>query len=168
MMNGADLTTVVPVEEMRGENEQETSGLARMFDEARGFLAAFDWCLTIEESYFGFGYASIVAVFLFRIRPARPSVDDWLWVVVGDLPPAYLVTEGNPTPDLAVDGYISEMTKWVKAAKKGRSVEDLIPVNVPPTRENAAALERRLGVLRQLIEGTVERGKSKRVSREVH
>lgn len=167
-MNGADLTSVVPIEEMKGETDEETRGLARMLAEARGFLSAFNWCQRIEESYFGFGYAGIVAVFLFRIIPARTGVDDWLWVVVGDLPFAYLVTEGSLTPDLAVDGYICEMSRWVQAAMDGQPVKDLIPVNVPPTQENAEALERRLGALREIVKGTVKPQKSKQVSREVH
>ena len=167
-MNGADVTSVVPIAVMRGENEQETRGLACMHDEAHGFLSSFSWCRRIEESFFGFGYAGIVAVFLFKVTPATAGVDDWLWVIVGDLPPAYLVTEGNPTPDLAVDAYISEMSKWVQAAKEGRPVKDLIPVNVPPTQENAEALERRLGALREIIKRTLQQQKSTQVSREVH
>lgn len=166
-MNGADLATVVPIAEMKGENEEETLGLKRLFEEAHGFLSAFDWCRSIEDSYFGFGYAGIVAVFLFRISPVRSDVDDWLWVVVGDLPPAYLVTEGNLTPDLALDGYIDEMTRWVRAAKEERSVEDLIPVNVLPTLESADALERRLGALRRIIAETAAHQRSKQFSREV-
>lgn len=167
-MNSADLTSVVPIVEMRGETEEETRGLALMFQEARAFLSSFTWCERIQDSFFGFGYAGIVAVFLFRIVPARPGVDDWLWVVVGDLPPAYLVTEGNLTPDLAVDGYICEMTKWVEAAKERRPVGDLIPVNVPATQANAEVLERRLNALRHIINDTVLPHRSKRASREVH
>lgn len=166
-MNGADLASVVPIAEMKGENEEETVGLKRLFEEAYGFLSAFDWCRSIADSYFGFGYAGIVAVFLFRISPVRSDVDDWLWVVVGDLPPAYIVTEGNLTPDLALDGYIDEMSKWVHAAKEGRSVEDLIPVNVLSTVENADAMERRLGALRRIITKTGAPQKSKQLLREV-
>lgn len=166
-MNGADLTSVVRIDEMKGENEEETLGLKLMLEEAHAFLSSFNWCTRIEESYFGFGYAGIVAVFLFRINQVRSDVDDWLWVVVGDLPPAYLVTEGNLTPDLALDGYINEMTKWVQAMQHGCSVEDLIPVNVPPTQENAEALEGRLSALRRIIKDTVAPQKSRQFSKEV-
>ena len=139
-----------------------------MLEEARGFLSTFNWCRRTEESYFGIGYADILAVFLFRISPACTGVDDWLWVVVGDLPNAYLVTEGNLTPELAVDGYVYEMSRWVEAAKDGRPVEDLIPVNVAPTQENAEALERRLRALKEIVKDAIELQRSKRVSREVH
>jgi hypothetical protein len=168
LKNGADLPSVVPISEMRGENDEETRGLRRMFEEAHEFLSSFSWCQRIEESFFGFGYARIVAVYLFKIVPDRAGVDDWLWVVVGDLPPAYLVTEGNSTPDLALDAYIGEMSKWVEAAKKRRSVRHLIPVNVPATKRNAEALEGRLNALRNIIRDTVLPHKSNRASREVH
>jgi hypothetical protein len=167
-MNAADLTSVVPIVEMRGENDEETLGLQAMFERARCFLSEFSWCRQIEESYFGFGYSGIVAVFLFKILPSRPGVDDWLWVVVGDVPPAYLVTEANLTPDLALDSYIREMNKWVSAARAGRPVQDLIPVGVPPTQENAAALGRRLRALGLIIKNTVAPHKSKRLSREIN
>jgi len=39
------------------------------------------------------------------------------------------------------------MQDWVEAAKAGRSVENLIPINVPPTPENAARIESRLRFL---------------------
>ncbi len=166
-MNGADLSTVVPIAESIGENEDETRGLRRMFEEAQSFLSSFSWCEQVKESFFGFGYAGIVAVFLFRIRPSRPHIDDWLWVNVGDLPPACLVTEGNLTPDLAVDGYISEMRRWAKAVNEGRSVKALIPVNVAPTLENAEKLERRLNALRKIIRDTLMPRESKQISSEV-
>ena len=166
-MNGADLSFVVPVADMKGENDEETRGLATMFEDACAFLSSFRWCERIEDSFFGFGYAQIVAVFLFRIKPTHPDIDDWLWVVVGDIPPAYLVTQGNITPDLALDGYIFEMSRWVEAAKEGRSVTDLIPVNAPATPENAEALQCRLGALKLIIKDTVAQHRSAQVSREV-
>lgn len=167
-MNGADLTTVVPIAELKGENEEETLELSAMFERAQSYLAAFKWCLGIEESYFGFGYAGIVAVFLFRINPAGADIDDWLWVVVGDVPPAYLVTENNLTPDLALDRYIYEMNRWAKAVKDGSPIEGLIPVSAPPTQETAEALEPRLRALKLFIKDTAAQHKSRRESREVH
>ena len=87
---------------------------------AQEFITSlFSWCERIEESFAGFGYSGIVSVFLFRISSARPGVEGWRWVIVGDLPPACLVTEGKLTPDLAVDAYIPGMSKWVEAVKEG-------------------------------------------------
>lgn len=118
-MNGADLTSVVAVAERRGENPEETRGLTLTFDVAQKFIPSFSWCERIEESFVGVGYSGIVAVFLFRISSARPGVDGWRWVIVGDLPPAYPETEGKLTPDSAVDAYICEMSKCAEDVKEG-------------------------------------------------
>jgi hypothetical protein len=61
-VNGADLTSVVPIEDMKGDNDEETFGLKQMFGEGRGLLSAFARCQRIEGSYFGFGYAGVRAV----------------------------------------------------------------------------------------------------------
>jgi hypothetical protein len=146
-----NLAGLVPTDEMRGDSEQDTRLLREILEEAGAFLRGFDWCLSVDDSYFGFGVGGVVAVFLLRIVPAHEGVDELLWVVTGDLPPAYIVTEGNPTAIDALAAYVDEMSMWVRAARRGDSLDDLIPVNVPPTPENAENLERRLEFLRAKI-----------------
>lgn len=96
---------------------------------------------------FGDGIGGIIGIFFAHIEPERSDVDEWLWVIVGDLPPAYLVTDDCRTPKEAAGGYISEMRRWVDAAKSGDSLQGVIPVNVPATPEWAAGLEKRLDAL---------------------
>src|SRR5262249_54855694 len=124
---------------------------------AERFLGSFAWCGGVAESYFGLGVGGIVAVFLFRIRPARAGVDEWLWVVTGDLPPAYLVTDQAPNPACALEGSIDRMREWAGAARRGRPVVDSIPVNVPPTPEWANKLAGRLDVLEEHVLGSRKR-----------
>jgi hypothetical protein len=100
----------------------------------------------------------VVVVLLFRIVPAREDVDEWLWVVVGDVPPAYLVTDDAPNPASALDGYIGEMERWVAAVRAGQPVDDLIPVGtvdgaaqLEPTVERADEIESRLRFLTEEI-----------------
>lgn len=142
---------VVPVSHMAGEDAEDTELLKGLLAEAESYLASFDWCERLEEAYFGLGVGGIVAVFLFRVRPARPDVDDWLWVIVGDLPPAYLVTDSAPNAACALEGYLGLMQEWVEAVRTGRPLEDLIPVNVPPTVEWATELKGRLEFLRDNV-----------------
>ena len=86
---------------------------------------------------------------LFRsITPRSKDVGTWLWAVVGDLPPAYIVVDDNPTAADALDAYCSEMGSWVEAVERGDSIDDLIPVNVPATPEFARQLGGRLEYLR--------------------
>lgn len=142
---------VVPIAEMRGENDDETQSLRNMEATARGFLSHFDWCTEIREFYFGEGIGDVFAVFLARIIPSRLSVGEYVWIVVGDIPSAYLVTDDCPSPKEALEGYIWEMRKWVALAKDGRTSRDVIPVNVPATPEWAQILELRLDALEQRI-----------------
>lgn len=137
--------------EILGEDEEETIELYDMLKDAEYYLCSFSWCTKIIKSYMGFGYPGIVAVSLFKIIPSSKDVDDWIWVINGDLPSAYMTTESNPNPAYALAGYINEMRKWVNAAKYGDDVSELIPVNVPPTAEWAFKLEKRLNFLESEI-----------------
>lgn len=69
-------------------------------------------------------------------------MDEWIWILVGDLPPAYITCEESPNPASALDAYIGAMDEWVNAAKNGISTNGLIPANVAPTPENAEALQK--------------------------
>ncbi|MFP5237479.1 MAG: hypothetical protein ACLGSD_16400 [Acidobacteriota bacterium] len=140
---------VTPVSEMRGEDEDETRRLRDMEARARDFITSFNWCTAVLDLYFGDGIGDVFAVFFARIKPARPSVDEYLWIVVGDIPPAYLVIDDSPTPKAALECYIREMRKWVALAKDGKSSRDVIPVNVPATPQWAGILESRLNALEQ-------------------
>jgi hypothetical protein len=146
-MSPSSFTGIVPIERMIGDDQEDTALLHDMADQAKRFLTSFGWCHSIEETYFGDGIGKVVAVFLFRIIPARPHVDEWLWVVVGDIPPAYVVTDVCKTPAEALKCYISEMFRWVEFAREGRTCADVNPVNVPATPEWAENLERRLKML---------------------
>lgn len=131
------------------------SGLA---EAAERFLLQQTWCDAVKSGYLGYGCEGIVGVFFFEIIPSRPNVDEQLWVVVGDVPPAYLVCDKAPRPSLALRGYIDEMKRWVDAVQAGRPVDELIPVCyqntlklVPPTVEFAEMLGGRLSLLEQNV-----------------
>jgi len=128
-----------------------SSQLSELELEAANFIRSFAWSGDLLALYEGYQEPDIIGVFLVHLRPAAAEVDEWLWIVVGDLPPAYLVTDGSPTWQQAVAGYIDEMQRWVDAAKTGAPVDDLIPVNTPPTAEYAAMLESRLRTLGETV-----------------
>jgi hypothetical protein len=142
---------VVPISKMCGEDSGETQRLRSMELTAREFISGFDWCLGIRELFFGAGIGDVFAVFLARIFASRTTVDEYLWIVVGDIPPAYLVVDDCPSPKAALEGYIWEMRKWVQLAKQGQSSTDVIRVNTPATPEFADLLEGRLNALEQRI-----------------
>ena len=101
---------------------------------------------SIPEIYFGDGIGKIIGIFLDRIVLAWSELDQWLWVIVGDVPPAYLGTDGCKNPAQAPDAYTEEMSKWI-----ARAGEDVIPVSLHPTPEWAEQLRVRLELLRKLL-----------------
>jgi hypothetical protein len=93
----------------------------------------------------------VIAIFLVELHRSEPDVDPFTWVIVGDLPPAYLNPVYCGSPQAALRGYIEEMSAWVEAVQKGESTDDMIPVNAEPTKENATALTTRLRFLEREI-----------------
>ena len=151
MKNSPDLSKVVEWSKYLAVHQEDIADMNTMYQEAREFLEFYDWCSEIKESFVGVLYPGIVAVFLFRIVPSRTDVDEWIWVIVGDLPSAFLTTDECPNPATALDGYVGAMLEWVDAAQKGQSVAELIPVNVPATKENATMLKARLDFLDERV-----------------
>lgn len=134
--------------ESKPEDEIEYAVLK---NEAVRFIEYYDWCSRIVSTYIGIVYPGIIGVFLFNIIANRKDVDEWVWVIVGDLPPAYITCEDCPNPATAIDAYIGAMLDWVSAASVGDSVDKLIPVNVLPTKGNASKLKLRLEFLDEKI-----------------
>ena len=139
-----DFSKLRPIEGLKGEDEEETKQFLALHQYAKSFLSKFTWCSTIRNSFFGYGVADIVCIFLFEIEPENPTIDKFLWVIVGDIPPAYLVTDNTTDASHALEGYIEEMERWVNAVEKGMALNDIIPVNAEPTLENAKRLRSRL------------------------
>ena len=114
---------------------------------ATDFLTSFRWCAGVKESFLAFDIGHPLGVFLFRIEPRLLGVDDTLWVVVGDCPPAFLVCDAAPDWVEALRCYVCEMQRWVDAVRAGSSVDGIIPVDVAPTLEHADMLASRLGFI---------------------
>jgi hypothetical protein len=115
--------------------------------DAKLYLAEFSWGKDQNQVYVGMLHPGIIGVFLFEVIHNFRNVDDWVWVIVGDLPYCFITLDDAPTPGAALDGYIGAMYEWVHAAKQGRSVEGLVPVNVVANVENAELLQTRLDFL---------------------
>ena len=149
---------VVPLTHMVGDDDQDTALLRDMASDAERYLQSFRWCKGIEEAYWGGGVGKVFALFLFKIIPATAEIDEWLWVVTGDVPQAYLVLDESNSPAEAFETYLDLMTKWVDLAREGRSSPDLPPTGVPPTPESATDLAQRLNFLKTEIKPFLGRG----------
>jgi hypothetical protein len=143
-----DINSVTSISDLK---HPLASSLDKALSEAREFIKFYDWVSLVKAEFLGTGIDEILYVFLFEIVPTRRTVDSWVWVVVGDVPPAYLTCEDAKNPYEAIDAYIGAMEEWVQAARSGKSVANLIPVNVSATPDNAAMLERRLKFIDEKI-----------------
>lgn len=151
----APVAGLVSVQGMKGKDEEDTLLLQEMSRDAEAYLRSFSWCGEVKAAFFGGGVGGVFAVFLVNIRPMRPDVDPWIWIVVGDIPPAYLPMEDAKTPAEVFKTYLVGMNKWVQYARseqKEPAGEDVPPVNVPATPEWAEKLEKRLNSLRLIIQ----------------
>ncbi|KQU83447.1 hypothetical protein ASD99_28180 [Mesorhizobium sp. Root695] len=143
-----DLSKVKP---LPLENSRASVEFKRDRRRARAYLESHSWISAIKGEYLGYRLDGVIYVFLFEFIPAEPNVPSWTWVIVGDLPSAYISCHYAKTPYVALDGYIGAMEEWVEAAREGKSVEDIIPVNVPATPEYAERLGGRLNFLRKNV-----------------
>ncbi|MBE7478991.1 MAG: hypothetical protein HS104_03225 [Polyangiaceae bacterium] len=131
-------------------NDPEVRELAR---EAENFLTSHTWCRSVVAGRLAFAIPAVLGVFLFDIVPAQPEIDATLWVVVGDVPPAYLAVDPDASWQSALAGYVDEMRLWIAAVRAGTPTTDLIPVDAEPTLEHADMLASRLDFIEaQLIE----------------
>ena len=134
-----------------GESSEDTARLKSMAKEARAFVASFRWAHPIDELFLGYGVGGILAVFLVKFIEKVNGRDEFLWIIVGDLPSAYLVTDNAPTPTDALDRYCELMEDWANAVKTKKDISECFPVRAEPTAENADLLERRIGFVRKEI-----------------
>ena len=120
------------------------------YEMAIDYLESYDFCAGVKESYVAMLFPGILAMYLFKIEN-RSTFGDWVWVVVGDIPPAVFSTSAGRKPGMVLDAYLGEMDTWVQAVNKGKPVDDLIPVNAPPTKEYADMLGSRLNFIGERI-----------------
>ena len=130
--------------EFKSISKIQNSEVKQLASEAADFLLSHRWCDDIKEGYLSFAIAGVLGVFLFEIIPSEPEVDETLWVITGDLPPAYLVTDDAENWQEALVCYVYEMRLWVETVKNSESLDGVIPVDVAPTKEYAEMLESRL------------------------
>jgi len=154
-MINIEFRDLTKIEEFRVLSQEEIDFRA-MFTEALREVNFYDWCQEVTESYVGIYEAEIVGVFLFRINPIAEYVDEFVWVIVGDIPTIYITPEESPNAACALDSYIGAMRKWVRAAENGESILNLVPVNVDANLENAKMLKSRLDILHYFLQSNYE------------
>lgn len=150
-MSEIDFIRLTPAGQMVGENAAETEELKQMLAHAEEYIKSFHWCPKITERYFGAGVGGVFALFLFKFDRSINADDDRLWVVEGDLPSAYFVTDHAHDPASALATYCQLMDDWAGAILNGRPLDTVFPIAVSPTVEHANMLKSRTTFIRDSI-----------------
>jgi hypothetical protein len=146
-----DMSRVTPEGQMTGDDPDETAELQRMLRRAQSYVEHFPWCPTIMEKYLGVGIGGVLSLFLFRFSRQIGDGNDWLWVVVGDLPSAYIAVAEAPDPASALESYCELMEGWAIAVRNGSSLADVFQVDAAPTEEHAQMLLSRTKFIRDEV-----------------
>ncbi|HVP13455.1 MAG TPA: hypothetical protein VMV94_19940 [Phycisphaerae bacterium] len=147
-MTNVDLKKLTPAERIVGDDAEDTRLLREMLQSATGYMRSLEWCPPIDRIYLGCGVGGVVAVFLFHFSKPIQGTDEWLWVVEGDLPTAYLVLDQASDPVTALDLYCGLMDEWARAVLAAQPLQDVFPVEAEPTPDNAENLLKRLDFIR--------------------
>lgn len=138
----------ISINELRNSNHEFKHEINELYSNAFQYLNDFSWCSQVLEGWYDRGIADILAVFYFKILPSK-NADEFVWVVVGDLPPAYIDIESAPNGACAIKAYIEIMEDWVLAVKTKKNLDDVFPINVPANDKYANMLASRINFIRE-------------------
>ncbi|MBX3484844.1 hypothetical protein [Phenylobacterium sp.] len=138
--------------DLTGDDAEDSALLAEMARDAEAYIASHHWAPPIAQLFLGYGLGGVLALFLAHFsRPLPGGRDEWLWVAVGDLPPAYFVTDAAPTPGEALGVYCELMEDWADRVMAEEDLSEAFPVEVAPTREHAELLLGRVDFIRKKL-----------------
>lgn len=126
--------------------------LFELCESSKGYLERHRWCKSILDGWLALYWEGVLSICLFRIDPLNKEIDDYVWIVDGDIPPAYIDIESAENPKEVLESYVAVMSEWAENILEGRTVEESYPVEVPPTIEYATMLKNRLDIIDSFIE----------------
>jgi len=126
----------------------EYKAILELSDKAKEFLEDQNWCVKTIRTWYDIGIYDKIGVFLFQIEPLNDTVDEFIWVITGDLPTVYL-DQSVLTGREALQTYCELMTDWSENIINGKSVVDCYPVTASATVENAKLLKSRIEFIKE-------------------
>lgn len=149
-----DTRNLIPIAELASASIEHVHEVIELSERAKEYLRSMPWCGKIVNGWLGEAWGYIVGVFYFQLVPSRSGAPQFVWIVVGDVPPAYISDEYASNSIEVIEGYAAEMQGWVDRVLEGRSIDStVIPVNVPPEKQWAERLGARLNLIRRDILG---------------
>lgn len=111
-------------------------------------MESFPWVREVKQTYVGAYFEGVVGIYLFEFIPQESGIPDFLWLFLGgDTPILWLPTDESPNPAEALITYVDVVGAWVDAVLNAKPTEDLAPIALPETEENALRLKRHLAFL---------------------
>lgn len=120
-------------------------------ERASTYLRGFNWCNGTKNCTLYLNLGATLCIFLFEIENSASADDNFLWVVVGDIPAMYLDVYGSKTTIEVLKRYSALARDWIFNVESGLSVDDCYPFDALPTAEMADMLRTRVS----LIENTI-------------
>jgi hypothetical protein len=137
------------------------SELIGMYEEAKNYLKNFRWCKEIKSCNLYTNIGKVFCIFLFEIDNAASKEDDFLWIIVGDIPPMYLDTFGVKSTKGVIETYVDLAEEWINNIKAGEPIDKCYPFNAAPTLEFAELLEKKVSFMKNELMNNIENIKLK-------
>jgi hypothetical protein len=122
--------------------------IEKLYNEAYNYLKNQNWCIEVLDSWFDRGLADKLAVFYFKIIPCK-GADEYVWIITGDIPHAYIDTESAPNGACAIKVYSEIMEDWIKAVKDSENMNKVFPIDIPASEKYANMLSSRIKFIRK-------------------
>jgi len=122
-----------------------------MQERATQYIKGFPWCKAVTASSLYFNLGEKLCVFLYEIDNASSKEDNFLWIVVGDLPSMYLDIYGPKNTVHVLADYVDLAKDWISNVEAGLSVAGCYPFNLEPTAEIADLLKKRVVLIENAI-----------------
>jgi len=123
----------------------------KMHDQASTYLKKFEWCKAIKNSTLYLNLGVTLCIFLFEIENLASKEDNFLWMMVGDIPPMYLDVYGSKTTVDVLERYTALAKDWISSIELGESIDDCYPFEAMPTIEMANLLKTRVNLIQNSI-----------------
>jgi hypothetical protein len=130
--------------------------LPAVYKKSVRYLLGFKWCREIKNSFLYTNLGSIFCIFLFEIENTQSTMDNFLWVIVGDIPSMYLDTYGPKSTTEVLEDYIRLAEDWINHIKGGKSIDECYPFCAEPTIELAELLEAKVSFMKSTLMSNME------------
>ncbi len=121
--SSVDTSDMTPISALGSADFEYIDEVIELSTRATTYLGAMPWCEEIINGWLCEAWGHIIGVFYFHFRPSRPGIPHFVWIIVGDLPPAYLAVETGSSAVQIVEGYVCEMQEWVDRVMSERPID---------------------------------------------